>query len=813
MLNKLNTFWIPLVADEFIQIEANTKIEEIEELLPWRKEDDDSQYTVNKVIKYFKNILKDKDISLSMRLSLRKRKEVKPLFKKMEKENGKGNIAVFPGTDEQVWIKCKLKNLERHINLDILEINISKKVSENVSKKESKESLKVIFDCYGFIFVDYKYNECLEQDENNKKHNCTYGLRSIYKELVDREGIFNLLTKKQKSLLKSTILNQNFSVEDFSDRNDYRKLNPKSFAKFIKTIAVDSRDYSHAIDESSEFNYINSNYGSTEESGRYADYSNEKIYDIPLIKDKADDAFGQIKDDIAFTQIEKNNPKKQNDTFSVDIIKISIQNRLESLAMERFLTVSTSSDYVEKIIKEINSVQEGLVDKLVFLTENSKSPNLSNSAKKVTSWREETIERYVELVVSEATSFTEIDKLLKSAYYYKIGNTTYFNTIKGAETVNKLAPYQYWISLLKNLDVNISSLKTILDLYHNKLMLSETHDINYRQANYNDNQLFDHSFKDKNDYSFDLSNETKTLITLVGAGLALLAVVISVIAFFPDKDFSALAKTMWLVSLTIAGGLAFWALIKRKFKSNSKWVNTPFNNISYRSKHSLAGKKPRKKDLLLKHDDGDSFVKNVKDILEKQFYSHKGMARLIPENLTSLYKMKFVSERETPLKRHVEISFTLSPNGEQSLEKGSLDEVFGASVSDSKKEKSTNIIGNIQKKAPKNIKIYPHVVIIYSFSLREDTKKVFSIYKDSVRVYFSLRYDENILGNQQKFQKKLNDLSVLFGELLYLVFLYPFHSELALFDEEQKMKKKAKEAKEAKEVKKVKKVKSDSSTQ
>lgn len=776
----LKALWVPIIVDDFIlpnEMVGNNEVSDfdgfIEEI---RKDNLDDTPMLFKAFDFFLLLFEEfgEKYQIKTEILIKERSRFSYFFRKNKKQSGeylhvlKKKEKNKEVTKERIF-ECEVIASEKHLNLDVLTFKIKS------NKSSDNEQLIIILDCYGFIFISHEHAE--DFDKN---------LQLMSGKIISR--IHKLLTNHQVSLLNRTVLNSNFDFSMFAEdreeqKNDY-KIATAPIKEFINKIIVNISEYHPTLSESLSNAYIKDNYGSDCFSPEYENkissvYLKKRTYDLSCLR----------------KLISSSNNKW--------LYNASLQDRVETLSMERFLSVSTSQNYSERIIQNITSVREGLVSKIVFLTENIKISSLSIKAQKVSKAREEKIERYVEYVVSETTSFLKLNKLLRNAFYYKIGNTSYFNTVNSDETIDKLSSYNYWISVLKTLSENTSSLKTIIDLYHKKRLLSETHDLNYRKAREQDNQLVQHALGGNQEQSFSVSDSDKKFISFWGfliTGTTLFAT-IATIVLEPVKLVVFLFFTLLFVAYLF---LSFGKrTIFSGFGDKKKWMNTPFSHINYRSKHSLVkastkSVKDISRKLSLSHDDGDDFISNtVKIVMDLTFWSHGKEIKLIPDVLMSIGIINVTSEREHPHKRRINVSFTYIPSENDYFSRELLDSYFSEKSTSNEdllkqygevvesiinRMRTIKEIVNTEVAKEPDLKYYSHFIIVYSFDLRDETGDRFYVYKNSIRASYSLRHDSKIteslsIEKKNKVQYLFNEIDVLFGRILYLAYIKPFHSE------------------------------------
>lgn len=748
MKRKLKSFWVPLLTDEFLGISnIETEIRDFGNLLP--NGDDESLIEKNgssleKALFFFARKSLDQDIHLDIKVVARGRKNFS-----ICKGDRTGEICRY-----NKLIKYEVEIYGEHIHLDKIEIKIS--------TCGGNQDLRFLMDCYGFVFIDVG-------KENQE-------LKSIY-DNFKKEGVRNILTEHQRSLFQTTLLNNSLKIKNFEEDFIEDDLNER-LDQFFKEIAVDA-DYSkNALIESMRSDYIRDNYSNClDQEELYKLYLEMRTYEMPYLYSLRNELREQ----------DKQNSSVFNSKNWLEIA--SLQDRIETLSMERFLTVATSEKYTEEMIKNIISVREGLVSKIVFLTENKDGKELGELADKASKWREERIERYVEYVVSEITTFLKLDKLLKNSFYHKIGNTTYFNTVSKNETIDKLSSYHYWQSVLRSLSENASSLKSILDLYHNKRILSETHDLNYRQASLQDNKLIQHALGGDNHKTYSLSEDAKKLMTFFASLIAFATLIATIVPIIPVDEKDTPTRLIWFFGLLLFSIVILWFLFRKVVRNlvvpDKIWLYTPFNYINYRSKHELQDESDGKIEILcVEHKDGDDFVFNVKELFSKKFLSHGESSDLIPENLKKISNTNIIVSRENPHKRHVELSFTFNPSEEDRLSTGNGN-LFTFQHCDKEEGEKKSIKDSISEglEAVKNYtneNWYVHFVIVYSFSLRDEGKGKFNIYKDSVRLYYSIKYEEprnKESIDMRKLQESINKLDIAVGRGLYCTYIKPYHSE------------------------------------
>lgn len=775
----LKALWVPIIVDDFIlpnEMIGNDEVNNFKGFINELKDNAVNKESVPMLFKafdFFLILLEEfgSKYVVSAEISIKERSCFSYFFSDKKIQNGQYKHALYSAEDgegepnRERLFNCVIKASEKHLNLDVLTFRITPFEAAN-----KDEQLIVILDCYGFMFITHEHSK--KFDKNLRLMNY-----KIIKEL------HCLLTDQQLNLLKRTILNSNFDFLLFAETSEESDTSSVAIKEFINKIIVNIREYEPALVESLSDTYIKDYYG---ENCFSVDYK-QKISSVYL--QKRTYALGCLKKRVV----------SSNQTQW--LYRASLQDRVETLSMERFLSVSTSQNYAEKIIQDITSVREGLVSKIVFLTENIKIASLSEKAKKISKAREEKIERYVEYVVSETTSFLKLNKLLRNAFYYKIGNTSYFNTVNSEETIDKLSSYNYWVSVLKTLSENTSSLRIIIDLYHKKRLLSETHDLNYRKAREQDNQLVQHALGYSHETSFAVTDSDKKFFSSLGLLIASSTLIATIVPYGLEfgKISSFIVLTLLLLVVLYFGKKI--ALPGSKVKE--KWVNTPFSHINYRSKHSLIkalGDKsldilPQK--LYLEHQDGDDFISNTLNIIsDLKFWSHGKKIKLIPDKLMSIGIINVTSAREHPHKRRINISFTYIPSDgeyftdiflnsllsekDYAFDKNLLDSY--SQVVDTILKKIHNINSLMEEDDKLKLKFYSHFIIVYSFDLRDETGGKFYVYKNSIRASYSLRHDSNLIESlsmieKGKVQYLINEIDILFGRVLYLAFVKPFHSE------------------------------------
>lgn len=630
-------------------------------------------------------------------------------------------------------------------------LNIKKIVPQKITVNESQKNIKTDI---GYIECRFKYH-----NKEISFHFDTFGFYFIESEdstttdeilRILLSGDNSIIIEHQKEILTDTIINSRIILKNFDAPVD-KKNSELSIYNFVKSIYIEADTVEDQLKDTTSTDYIKRIYGDS----NFSKDLKERNYNIAKLN-----------------KFLPNETNKTNKTNEINEIKkeqklLAIQDRFERLAIEEFMRVASSKAYFESIISSVKRVREGLVAKVVFLTSNDQ--DILNWLPKGSiliyeNWTEEKIERYVEFIVSRQPSFRSIDKLLRTSYYHKIGNTSFAGDVASHELIDKLAYYQYWENNLTNLGKSIEALLNILHLYNEKKITGELEDIKRQQANENDLSDIESQLGNADQELFGKSDkEALSVIVLIIAGITLLATAVQ----FYDNPYKDIIFIVGII-ITVFVGQKLAPYI-RKFIPwlvqglDKNKLSGDVNFFQYRSRHKV--KLSGDYENGIPHLNGDNFLEHIAHIEAATIKSHKDEdVNIIPKELLRTASSKYEVSRLDPHKREIELKYVIK-NYDRLQD---LFKPFLTGLSDS------NVTALLSKSEL-------NIIAIYTFGLRDEGKlssadksshRYFQVYKDGVRIYFKLRLPKEI---------PLKDVSYLNRQIsksLYCICVAHIHSEL-----------------------------------
>jgi hypothetical protein len=721
----LVAFWLPLSRSEFAR-DINSQEDEVDE----KSKRENETSLVNTLYKFFKNDRSFDDTYITVYGPKRMKGAVKNCYDK------------FSEKQSTPYIKIKSKFVKQEIEFEF------------------------IADAYGFYFFDFKLSDKEGCGQNpNKK-----GIE-LLKEILKNQK-FCFLTPSQQTALEDALVRKDLKYVEFHRKikkyedklNEGTPITPEESGldKFISNIAVNPFNFKYDIRLCFKSEEYVSDYIKAYENS--SDILSERIYDIAYIEKT-------VSKSESVDELHRLDDSKKND--EKEVFKLILQDKLEMLTIESFLRIASSENYLDGIIKSVKSVREHLVEKLSIMTSNYKSPGEDTSQKESGSyeWSEENIERYVEFMLSKYPSIKRIDNTLNSSYYTKIGNFTSSSKMDEDETVRRLAHYNEWENSLDYLKMTLDSFKQLLYLYHSKknyLVLEEIQRQEISNADLEDVKRLSH---DQETVSYQLSEQDRSLISLFGIAISFLVAIKIVLDLEPSlssKGNNPFYFVIIAIIVTSLSVIVIWCILKivEIFRKMNNIIYTRMNLREYRSKHSIGNKIEHK-------PPHDNFCNNVEKLLREE---------LIPgflEEDEDIGRRSYIV-RLDPYKRRIILRYFTKDktcyqyirpfenlsNGELVLLGNSLDK-----KSDEEGIKTIYFSIKEKKKIEKVYKkIYIRLLVIYSFNLRMEKEDEFQVFKDGIKIYYSIGFK-----NEKRFKKVIKSLDDFISQDLYNIFIRHLH--------------------------------------
>ena len=640
-----------------------------------------------------------------------------------------------------VNFKRNLLNYINNISLDFTFTDESIKILENknIIKKNSKAigstllkglTFNFIIDEYGFYFINTEMHSILFYDNINTQ------LRELFVKMflsLSNDAEFNILTYDQKNIIKDGLLYE-YDLADPINRlkSDNLEKTDDFFKKIITVYRFKdfTKKESFSIKTKKEVNYI-------------LDYRNDhelkqRVYTLPFLENcfhhfKFNKTI--VKNWILHTKVDIKDEKIEY------LYKLFLQDEIEKKAINGFLEISTSINYIGEIINHIKEARDDLRNIInLTTTEEDTSDNRQTSNNEMT---EDTLARYIETIFSKIPNLKTIDTFLQEAYYIKIGNYSSVGRMEESESIYSIYQYLKWKNLLENIDNTAQSLETILNVYQNRQSLEELEEIRRNEL----------STSDKNDVrTISNSRETVVLDNDERDFLLILSILIALSGLYKDSwtwilnlyisltGSSDISKILSIVTAI----LIFYSIIKSApylskfiFQSNRKKPVYFFgiNTVELRSKKKL--------NIEVPHEDDHDFTKKINTILES-----------IEKNINDVTLLKkarkrILFTRVNPKKRVIQIKYIFEEN---------------------RKNKNKDFLDlrdiNINDKHTK-IKFF----VVYSFILKQENREKnnsikFCVYNNFVKVFYNL-------GSTKHYQS-VDDESEI-RKRLYEIFLKEFN--------------------------------------
>jgi len=598
---------------------------------------------------------------------------------------------------------------------------------------------RLLIDEYGFYFIDVEIFKTIF-------FQIDYKMIQLFIKIFfswDNER-FSLLTFDQKHIIKDGLLfeydidNKDSTLN--SNKNSRDKIE-NFFKKIMKVYHYKNFKKRENFDilPSKELIYILDKRNDNE--------LQQRIYDTPFLNyayesNKTPNKL--IKEWILYTD------KYLSEEKIKFLYKLFLQDQIEKNAMNLFLEVSTSINYIGQIINEIKKARDNLRVLINDTTESIEESDMDYSDKEELT--EEQLARYIEKIFAKIPNLKTIDTFLQEAYYIKVGNYSFVSYIEDSENIATLYQYIKWKNLLDNINNTALSLETILQVYQNRQSLEELEELRRNELSTSDkNDVRNISYKDR--HNILLSKGQEDFIIVFGSIVAFSSLykdmwesVYSIIFNFTQNIilsnilsiFPAILM-LYILKLTLPSIYNFVFRAKETIPPNFLGVNT----IELRSK--------RKLDLdSIEHEKDHDFTKKIKKVI-----GH--IEQNIPEeyrNILQTGRRRILFTRANPRKRAIKIKYIFDEDGEN--------EFFELKILDIKKRELHN----------KNLKI--KFFVVYNFVLKlkkaEKEKEFFDIYNNSAKVYFNI----GIVGSSKKKKQVEQDEDVI-RRKFYYIFLKNFN--------------------------------------
>ena len=638
-----------------------------------------------------------------------------------------------------ISFKKNLLNYINYISLDFTFTDESIKIleSKNIIKKNSNTiksillkglTFNFIIDEYGFYFIN------TEIHSTNFYDNIDTHLRELFVKMflsLSNDEEFNILTYDQKNIIKDGLLYE-YDLTDPINRlkSDNLEKRDDFFKKIIRVYRFNnfSKREHFTIKTENEVNYIVDHRNNYE--------LEQRVYNLPFFNN----CFSKFRENEIIVRNWILNTKLHITDEKVKFLyKLFLQDEIEKKAINGFLEISTSINYIGEIINHIKEARDDLRNIInLTTTEEDTSTNHLTYNNEMT---EDTLARYIETIFSKIPNLKTIDTFLQEAYYIKVGNYSSVGRVEEGERINSIHQYLKWKNLLDNIDNTAQSLETILAVYQNRQSLEELEEIRRNEL----------STSDKNDVR-NISNNRETVVLDNDERdfLLILSILIALSGLYKDS-------WTWILNLFISltgsnniskilsiitAMLIFYFIIKSApilskfiFQSNRKKPIHFFgiNTIELRSKKKL--------NIEIPHEDDHDFTKKINSIL-------KNIENNInDEELLQKAKKRILFTRVNPKKRVIQIKY-----------------IFKEDIHDDFLDlRDLNINDKYTK-----IKFF----VVYSFILKQENKEKnnnsvkFSVYNNFAKVFYNL-------GSSKHYQFFEDESEI--RQRLYEIFLKEFN--------------------------------------
>ena len=267
---------------------------------------------------------------------------------------------------------------------------------------------ELFIDEYGFYFIDTKVHK-----------SPFFNIDEIFMQLFIQmffswhDGRFTILTYDQQHIVRDGLLFE-YDIDNSNQNSKYvytKEEKTEKIENFFKKII---KVYHYKDFEKNEYFDILPN----KELVYILDQRNDrelqqKIYEIPFLEYayRENQAPEKLIKKWIFNTSKYVKPEKIHFLY-----KLFLQKQIEKNAMCSFLEVSTSINYIGKIINKIKNARDSLRDLITDTTESvgEYDKNDNNEEKKLT---EEQLARYTEKIFSRIPNLKTIDTFLQEAYY------------------------------------------------------------------------------------------------------------------------------------------------------------------------------------------------------------------------------------------------------------------------------------------------------------------------------------------------------------------------------------------------------------
>ena len=604
---------------------------------------------------------------------------------------------------------------------------------------------RLLIDEYGFYFIDVEiYKSTFFEID--------YQLIDLFVKMFFswEKDRFTILTFDQQHIIRDGLLfeydmdssNITMNKEEKQEKIEifFKKIikvyHFKNFKKQEKFDILPNRELSYILDK------------------RNDNELKQRIYDIPFLN-------------YSYKSNKKNNKLIRKWILNTDkylsnskiefLYKLFLQNQIEKNAINLFLEVSTSINYIGQIINKIKKARDNLRHLITDTTESEEEDEIEESSNK-DKLTEEQLARYIEKLFSKIPNLKTIDTFLQEAYYIKVGNYSFISHVEDSENIATLYQYIKWKNLLENIDNTALSLETILQVYQNRQSLEELEELRRNELSTSDKNDVKHiSHNDKHNIILDESQ--KNIFIMLGLVIAFSdfykELWINVFNFFFDFTKSNFLSTV--CSIITAIGI-FYIVYKilpifYKFFFHDKNIISP----SFRGINTIELRSKKKLNIQIKHEEDHNFTKNIEQVMHH-------IEEKIEEPNIELIKMgrkRILFTRVNPRKRNIQIKYIFDEY------KGN--DFFELKYLGIKKNELFN----------KNLKI--KFFVVYNFVLKlnkEDknkSKNFFDLYNNSAKIYFNI----GVVGNlKKKDRDKIHKDEDFIRQRFYQIFLNQFNLQL-----------------------------------